>query len=203
MSDLGHNGIQVLKNVSQGEFLGFLQEYAEADATVLAATNARKDLRKRIEGKLGGKDEMIAFDRVRKDKEMSGEARTKRDLSHARMMAWLQMPVGFQPSMDLQSGDADTQAINVHLLKEVDQRGFEAGKDGRRRDTNPYNPGTEQAQRWDSAWLRGQAEIASTMGTGADNGERRGRGRPKGSTKAAIEARRAQAAEGEPGATQH
>jgi ribosome modulation factor len=68
-------------------------------------------------------------------------------------------------------------AVNVHELKRIDHEGEAAGKAGHHRDANPYTPGTEYAQRWDSAWLRGQAELAETLGPETP----KRRGRPPGS----------------------
>jgi uncharacterized protein (UPF0335 family)/ribosome modulation factor len=116
-----------------------------------------------------------------KDREEAGTIRQRIFEARNRLLEWDLKPVGIQASMDL-STSAGSPELNVHELKRVDNEGFDAGSTGKKRSVNPYTPGTEAAQRFDTAWLRGQAEIASMMGTGADNGEKRGRGRPKGST---------------------
>ncbi len=178
---LSEAGGNYFGNVTQAAFLGFLDQCADSDREVAEAVAARKDLRSKI--KAAGIP-LKAFDRARKDGAVSGEVREREEAWYRRLMAWQNKPFGFQASMDFSSDDPDQQAVNVHQLKTVDNEGFDAGKNGKKRETNPYTPGSEMAQRWDSAWLRGQAEIASTLKPGsapaaAANGGRRGRGRPR------------------------
>lgn len=175
----GHNGIQILKGIDQAKFLTWLDEMRELDQQVASVTADRKKKLAVIKAELGGDDEFQAFQRARKDADMSGEARERRELAYRRMMFWQSKPVGWQASMDLQSEDEDIVAVNVHELKRIDHLGEAAGKNGQRRDANPYTPGTEYAQRWDSAWLRGQAAIAATLAP--DGQQPRRRGRPPGS----------------------
>ncbi len=181
-------------NVSQATYLEFKDSYADADKAVADAVSERKDLRAKI--KAAGIP-LAAFDRSRRDSEKSGETREAEEIWYRRMMAWSQKPVGFQASMDLAASagtDPGLAALSTSELKRIDMEGYEAGKGGRRKDSNSYTPGTEAYQRWDVAWLRGQAEIASTLGdkapkrgkaaAPAPNGEKRGRGRPRGSRNA-------------------
>lgn len=175
------NGIQVLKGVSQAEFLGWLSEMQALDEAVAAEVDRRKAKLAEIKQRLG-KDEFASFKSVRKDAEMPGENRERRELSRRKMMAWLNKPLGHQASFDMQSDDANVVALNTHTLKSIDGEGYAAGKAGHRRDSNPYTPGTEAAARFDSAWLRGQSELAATLGP-EDSGEPKRRGRPPGSGK--------------------
>jgi hypothetical protein len=161
--------------VSQAGYLEFIDSYADADKAVADAVADRKDLRAKI--KAAGIP-LAAFDRSRRDSEKSGEIREAEEIWYRRMMTWRQKPVGFQASMDMAAGgavDPGLAALSTSELKRIDMEGFEAGKGGRRKDSNSYTPGTEAYQRWDTAWLRGQAEIASTLG---DPAPKRGRGRP-------------------------
>jgi hypothetical protein len=180
-------------NVTQATYLEFLDRYADADNEVRAAVDARKNLRASI--KAAGIP-LAAFDRTRKDSEKSGEIREHEETWYRRMMAWRHKPVGFQASMDLETDEPGVAALNIHELKRIDNEGFEAGKGGRRRDSNSYTPGTEAYTRWDTAWLRGQAEIAASTAktpgaaeaaraAGANGG--RPRGRPRGSGKKSRE----------------
>lgn len=170
-----------LRNSTQGnefgnaaQFLGWLGRYADCDAEVADAVQARKDLRAEIKAAVG-KEGLIAFDRARKDADMSGELREKRERAYRQFMAWQSKPIGFQASMDLPTDEA-ARALNVHELKRIDNEGEAAGKAGRKRDSNPWTPGTEGYQRWDTAWMRGQAEIAETLA----NQPQPRRGRPPG-----------------------
>jgi ribosome modulation factor len=118
------------------------------------------------------------------DRDEAGVVRERIDAAKRWLMAWDRKPLGVQASMDL-TGSQGSPDLNVHELKAVDAEGFEAGRTGKKRERNPYTPGTEAAQRWDSAWLRGQGEAVERLGKPAPStpasGERRGRGRPPGS----------------------
>jgi hypothetical protein len=172
----GHNGIQVLKGVSQTEFLDWLKEMRELDDDVQAAADRRKAKMAEIKRRIG-KDEFASFQSVRKGAEMPGESRERRELARRKMMQWLNKPLGHQASLDIESEDPNVVAFNAHSLRQLDIEGETAGKAGRRRDSNPYTPGTEAAQRWDVAWLKGQSTIAASMAPE----EPRRRGRPPGS----------------------
>jgi hypothetical protein len=172
------NGIQVLKGVSQAEFIGWLSEMQALDEAVAAEVDRRKAKLAEIKQRLG-KDEFASFKSVRKDAEMPGENRERRELARRKMMLWLNKPLGHQASFDMESDDANVVALNTHTLKSIDTEGYAAGKAGHHRGSNPYTPGTEAAQRFDTAWLRGQSEIAQTLAPDADQGERR-RGRRPG-----------------------
>jgi hypothetical protein len=92
----GHNGIQVLKGVNQSQFLAWLDEMRELDQRVAAMVSDRKKKLAVIKSELGGDDEFQAFMRARKDADMSGEARERRELSYRKMMLWQSKPVGWQ-----------------------------------------------------------------------------------------------------------
>jgi hypothetical protein len=141
--------------MTAADWFRFLERYVEADNKVKAATNARKDLRKSIEGKLGDPELMEAFDRARKNRDVSGELRSKRDAAYFQFMAWDHKPLNFQGGLDIPLTTADAAR--------VDLEGLEAGKAKHNREENPYTPGTDGFARWDTAWLRGQAQIASTL----------------------------------------
>jgi hypothetical protein len=160
--------------ITQAKYLEFLERYATADKAVSEAVADRKDLRAAI--KAAGIP-LKAFDRAQRDAGVSGEVRENEELWYRRMMAWRAKPVGFQPVFDFSAKDAGTAALNVAELKRIDNEGIEAGRKGHLRTSNSYTPGTEAYQRWDTAWLRGQGDIASTMAPAA----KRGPGRPRGS----------------------
>lgn len=182
--------VQGSNGASQAAYLAFVQRYDDADREVREAVASRKDLRAAI--KAAGIP-LASFDRARKDADVSGEMREHHDLWYRKLMAWQRKPVGFQGGLDLGAPATDRE-WDVHELHAVDNQGFDSGKGGRKRDSNPWTPGTEAFQRWDNAWIRGQAEIASTLGdkpaarkrtaangaaaNGAENGRR---GRPLGS----------------------
>lgn len=169
-------------DVTQAISLGFHSEMDAIDSEAQGLREARKKLRLRV--KQAG-IELRGFDRARKDAERSSAEREAEDREYRRQMAWMSKPVGFQPSMDLDEAvDEGLRALNVHELHRVDNEGIEAGQAGRKRDSNPWSIGTEAYQRFDAAWLRGQAALASTLngGSAAANGgdpPKRGRGRPR------------------------
>lgn len=170
-------------NLSRASFIEFCtkheeveRELAEVAETRRSLNRRRKDLRKNM-GAAGIDVEM--FDRMRSDLELTPEERQAQAHEYARYMAWQQAPVGFQPSMDLQTDDPEERAYNVHELHAIDGEGFDSGRSGRRRDSNPYRPGSEPHQRWDNAWTRGQAAaVEAQMGTVATEPAQRRRGRP-------------------------
>lgn len=176
-----HNGISVLRGVSQAEFLGWLSEMQALDESVAAVVDQRKAKLAEIKQRLG-KDEFASFKSVRKDAEMPGENRERRELARRKMMQWLGKPLGHQASFDLQSDDETVIALNAHALRAIAAEGYASGKAGHRRDSSPYTPGTEASAIFDTAWLRGQSELAETL-TPNGTGEPRRRGRPPGSGK--------------------
>lgn len=167
-------------DVTQAVSLGFHSEMDALDNEAKGLREARKKLRLRI--KQAG-IQLRGFDRARHDAERSSAEREAEDREYRRQMAWMSKPVGFQPSMDLDEAvDEGLRALNVHELHRVDNEGMAAGEAGWKRERNPWSLGTEAYQRWDAAWLRGQAAIASTLNGGSANGDgtpKRGRGRPR------------------------
>lgn len=170
-------------DVTQAISLGFHDEMDGLDEEAKGIREARKKLRLRI--KQAG-IELRGFDRARIDRERSAAEREAEDREYRRQMAWFSKPVGFQPSLDIDEAvEEGLRALNVHELHRVDTEGFEAGQGGRRRDSNPWSIGTEAFQRFDAAWIRGQAVIASSLNGGsggsANGGDppKRGRGRPR------------------------
>lgn len=179
--------------MTRAQFLAFLdrheeaeQEIADAQETVRSRRKVLKDLRATI--KASGLN-LDAFDRARTDAERSGEEREAEEREYLRNMAWLKKPHGFQASMDLVTDDPGLSAFNEHELHAIGLKGFEAGRNGRDRRENPESVGSEAFQLWDSNWLRGQEEIAASLGS--EPRIKRGPGRPKGSTREAMDARRA------------
>jgi hypothetical protein len=174
---------EVLSNVTPATVIEFLAEYDDAEAAIseaasvkAAAIGARKRLRKRIE--TSGID-LEVFDRLIKDSAVPGEVRERRDAEYRKMMAWTGKPIGFQASLDVANDPAtapEIRALNLAELKRIDRDGEEAGKAGRSRGDNPWTPGTEAYQRWDTAFVRSAAEVASDLeGEGGGVAARRGR----------------------------
>lgn len=187
-ASLGHNR-GPLGNMTQLDALKFLDRYADVDEQVKQALARRKELRAEIEAAGCPKP---AWDRFKKDRELSGVLRERYDGAYRQLMIYDRKPVGYTVSADtLNDPDADpaTKHMVVADMKRIDAEAEEAGAAGRRRDLNPYPPGSEEAQRYDVSWLRGQSTIAERMGaTGQDNGAPRRRGRPPGSKNKAREA---------------
>jgi hypothetical protein len=165
-------------NVTRETFVAFFDEAKNADQMVAEAIAARKDLRKRIKG--AGLN-LPAFDRSRQLAEMSGDRREEEDAALRQMMAWLNMPLGFQA--DWVGGQAarssNGEDITEQQQHQVSNAGYKAGLDGVDRGRNPWTPATALAAIWDSGWLVGQTEIAERLAPAEDAPKRRGR--PPGS----------------------
>src|SRR6266566_8708780 len=163
-------------NVTQGTYLGFLQEYRDADDAVAEAIGERKDLRKRIKG---AGINLKAFDRARRDSDKSGEIREEEDRWYRRLMNWLGKPVGFQADMfaDAPRTDADEAAVAERQVEMAEEAGEIAGRNGVDRAKNPWSPGTSLWEIYDRGWMRGQERLAETL-TPSDS-PKRGRGRPR------------------------
>jgi hypothetical protein len=178
----GHNGVE------RASFLGYVDQYSDADAAVAEAVSDRKDLRKTI--KAAGIN-LAAFDRHRKDAEKSGAKRIEEDAEYRRYMLWRGMPVGTQPDMFAEgrsNGHApeshiDQDEPSEHQKKRVEDAGFVAGKGGMKRDQNPWNPGSALYVLFDENWMKGQEAIADSMAP-SDAAPKR-KGRPPGSKNAA------------------
>jgi hypothetical protein len=189
LSDLhsaGGNG-----GVSRAVFLELLTRHEDVDRQILDAkeevrslNRQRKTIRKTAEA---DGINVEALDRYLVDSKRSGSEREAVERQYRRYMAFSLKPVGFQPGMDFTTDDPGLAALNTAELKRIDNEGFAAGKAGQSREANSYSPGHEAFQRWDTAWLRGQGEIASSLATSpaaaqaarnaAVPGERRGRRR--------------------------
>jgi hypothetical protein len=164
-------GAGIGHNLSRASFLDFCvkhseieRELAEVAETRRSLNRRRKDLRKGM-GAAGIDLEM--FDRVLLDVELIPEERVAQARAYQQMMEWRQAPVGFQPSMDLQTDDPGLRAYNAHELHAIDGEGYDSGRAGHPAHDNPHRPGTEAHQRWQGAWIRGQAAaVAATSGTG-------------------------------------
>jgi hypothetical protein len=162
-------------NLTRATFIEFCtkhdeveRELADVAETKRSLNKRRKDIRKNM-GAAGIDVDM--FDRMRADLELTPEEREANARDLAQYMAWMQAPAGFQASMDFQSDDPGERAYNVHELHAIDGEGFDAGKTGRRADSNPYRPGTEGHARWHNAWNRGQQLAVESMGGGAPQPE--------------------------------
>lgn len=164
------------------EFLARYDGYLDERKTI---NKIGKELRKDIE-KAG--IPLPAWDQFVKLRDEPGIVRERNDAAFRELMRWDLKPIGLQASMDLSPSQGSPE-LNVHELKRVDNEGYEAGREPKaKRERNPYPPGTEAAQRWDVAWLRGQADIASTLtddpkkaeaAKAAGEAPKRGRGRPR------------------------
>lgn len=108
--------------------------------------------------------------------------------------SWLEMPIGAQLSM-LDAPQIDkpkAKAAQEYKNWAAGEAGLKAGRKGVDRDENPYPPGTELWQAWDSQWLEGAREnnTAEQMAENAKNDapvlDKPKRGRPRKSATAAL-----------------
>lgn len=141
--------------MTAAQWFDFLGQYTLADTAVKEANAKRKELRDKIKIALVDADLIEAFDRARKSRDLSGEYRAKQEAAYARLMDFERKPVGYQGGLQLPMTSADAAR--------VDFEGLEAGKSKHNRGDNPYVPGSDEFARWDDAWLRGQATIASSL----------------------------------------
>ena len=160
-------------DATQSLMYDFLARHEEIVERRQALNKQKRELIKEIE-KAGIPKE--AWQHFISTRAQAGVIRERIDAAWRQLMMWDAKPVGVQSGMDLTQTEVGEP--NVHELKRIDHEGLQAGKAGRKRESNPYTPGTEAAARWDQAWLRGQSEIAAEMGP---QPARRGRGRPPGS----------------------
>lgn len=110
-----------------------------------------------------------------------GLSSDERELRHRRRMQYLEFlgkPVGTQTDMfteeaaDQSAGEGDPEAaaedeaaVARHELNVAFNQGSIAGKAGAQAASNPYQPGSEQAQSWSTGWSAGQKEfVTSTLG---------------------------------------
>lgn len=86
-----------------------------------------------------------------------------------RMAAWLEMPLGAQPSMfpdpgaAEKTGSAMTQALALEAAR---QQGYDAGRRADDVDENPHDNGTEAAVAWRKGWDEGQRANLDAMAAG-------------------------------------
>jgi ribosome modulation factor len=164
---IGDNSVDI------GMALDFHDRYDDADRRVAEAVAARKDLRAAV--KAAG-IRLAGFDRARRDRTRSGAEREADNAEYERQMRWLGKPVGTQAGFNFDANDFD--------LDGIDSEGERAGFAGKRRESNPWTPRTEAADRWDEGWLRGDAQRQDAEPEEEEEEEappQRRRGRPLGS----------------------
>lgn len=182
-----------LANVSADTFIHFLDEYRGVDAAVAEAVGVRKELRSRIKG--AGFD-LKAFDRARRDAEMSGEIRERREQEYLRYMRWLGMPIGYQADIFGGEGGESGGEPSLDDLPEIQRdrislAGGIAARAGKPRGSNPWSPGSLAEGLWDDAWAaaappppepEAEPETAAPpqAGNDAEAPRRRRPGRPPG-----------------------
>lgn len=175
------NGIQVLKGVSQAQFLDYVDRHRQLSRAVAEASQERKDFLGKVKTEFG-KPGYRAFLSSLKASEQPGEDREIEHLLLKQMMEWLNKPLGFQGSVFEQPDETNVVTLGAAELKRVDVEGEAAGLAGKHRGSNPWTPATTQYDRWDAGWLKGQSALAATLKP-EDSGEPRRRGRPPGSGK--------------------
>lgn len=144
------------------QYFTFLEEYTEADNRVKTANNQRKELRDRIKAALGDPDLVEAFDRARKGRDLSGAYRQKQDAAYAQLMAFDRKPVGYQARLGV-GEDGQPLPMTQAEAARIDLEGLEAGKAKWSREDNPYISGSDEFDRWDTAWRRGQAKLGADL----------------------------------------
>jgi hypothetical protein len=156
-----------LKGVDQPIFLGLVDRYADAMSALKFASSDRKDVLTSVDGKGISKK---AFLRAVKDAELSGSEREREAFWYGHGMAFMGKPLSFYTA----HGDIIPVSQSVPGLKKIDTEGHEAGIQGASKDSNPWTPGTEEHQRWNMAYLRGQGDRRSDPPAAT-----RSRGRPR------------------------
>ncbi|HLX18416.1 MAG TPA: hypothetical protein VKS24_24775 [Bradyrhizobium sp.] len=166
---------QLLEVVDKLEEQG--QALVEAKKTVSSLARSLRVFRDQTVKSLGIPLDIL--DEAIRDAKMSGTERQRRYEHKARMMAFLDKPIGFQGSFIMpEETDEDRAAFAVHNLKAIDVAGYAAGKVGHdRHGSNTYSPGTEEHVRFDNAWLRGDGEKPANPPAPPEL--KRGPGRPR------------------------
>lgn len=164
-------------NVTSETFLTVYDEAVDAKAVMDSARGKYQAVFKKAE-QLGINRAMLS-----QAIKAAAQDRDKREINHrdyVKYMRWLNMPLGGQFDMDLggeaprgaddgeeDGGEQETptdEAAAQHRLKEAEREGFDAGKMGADLGrSNPFQPGSEEAQRFSTGWTRGQADAVSTM----------------------------------------
>jgi hypothetical protein len=151
--------------------LKFLDEYGDVDAVLKEGRNLRKELRARIKQTLN----LPGFDLAKRLHEMAGEDRE----ALLREARWIMITLG-KPLPEAGDDDPEVPQMSEAQRQRFEDDGHAAGLANAARGTNPWNPGSEAYQAWDSGYLggrealsEGQEEVVVPL--------KRPRGRPKGS----------------------
>jgi hypothetical protein len=182
LSSYAGNGAAGDNSVTAAVAARFKERYDDADNTCREAVAERNRLRAEI--KAAGIP-LPSWDAFRKDSQKSGEVREREDVWRRRLLIWDLKPTGYQAAADFTTSNPDMADLNAVELQRIDREGIAAGKAGQRRDSNNYTPGTEAFQRWDEAWVRGDAEHEEPQRAASPAGARRPRGRPARATQVA------------------
>lgn len=142
------------RNLSAATFQDFVEE--------LSTLGDQKD---RIVGKIRNRRKAAKeaginlgeMDAVLKLKTMDTQEVKDNEADRLQYAKWLKVDLGFQASLELPEPDEKQVA---RLTKfDTHRAGYEAGKRGDPRNTNPHEPGTVAHPFWDQGWADGDNDV--------------------------------------------
>lgn len=152
----------------QAVVIKYFDEYDDVEAALKEVRTMRKELRGRIQQNVN----LRGFDLSRKMSALAGEDRE----AQLREFIWIMSAIG-KPVPTPDEALDDTGTLAPHQRRALEEAGREAGKGNTSREANPWNPGSESYQAWDSGWLSGREALSDTLTAPL----KRPRGRPRGS----------------------
>lgn len=108
--------------------------------------------------------DMKAFAMLESLSKLDEEERCTRLRNLFRLAAPLDLKLAKQADLFPETVEVPGEKMTAEQRKwAVSEAGYEAGKKGANRDSNPNEAGSEYHATWDEGWIRGQATIADRM----------------------------------------
>lgn len=128
-----------------------LQELEDRKTSIIGKIRARRKAAKEAGVNLREMDAVIALKRMDPDEIRANEE------DRLKYCKWLGVNLGFQASLELPEPDAK----HVEKLTKYDTHrgGYEAGKRGDPRNSNPHEVGTIAHASWDQGWNDGDNDV--------------------------------------------
>ena len=159
-------------NVSSSSFLELYDDAVDAKAEIAAAQSKYRNILKRA--KDAGIN-LAMFKAWLTDSNKTTDQRESNIKDYLLYARWLEKPINFQATFDLAPADESPSARAArekHAMNEVYHDGLAVGRFGSPIESDPYQPGSEESQRWRRGWLKGQAEAIAGLGEGAERPKR-------------------------------
>lgn len=142
------------RNLSASTFQDFIEELTTLDDQknrIVGKIRSRRKAAKEAGINLGEMDAVLKLKTMDTDEIKQNEADR---LLYAK---WLKVDLGFQASLEL----PEPEPAQIARLTKFDthRAGYEAGKRGDPRNTNPHEPGTVAHPFWDQGWNDGDTDV--------------------------------------------